>query len=198
MEYVLPKELAKKHSISLKTVYNRLSKYSDKIRIKKQYWKMFIHENDFTKLVQERFQNYNPTLKDTLSQLPKTESQKQLWAFENNFEKLQNEFNLVLTKKEELIKQNRNLTEQANNLAIWLNDEKNAKKDLEWKYYQFQEKYNNKIEELQWNYNHSIQSHSQEKLKRTRRYYFLFSLCCICALVLLWIQLPQLLSFLDS
>jgi uncharacterized coiled-coil DUF342 family protein len=48
-----------------------------------------------------------------------------------DFQNLQNEYNIVTTKRDELNKQNRNLTEQANNLVIRLNDEKNAKKELE-------------------------------------------------------------------
>lgn len=36
MTYLLPKEIAEKFETSLKTVYNYLSKYPDKIKVKKE------------------------------------------------------------------------------------------------------------------------------------------------------------------
>ena len=184
MEYVLPKALAKTHSISLKTVYNYLSKYPDRIKVRREFWKRVVNQNDFWKIVKRQLQNYK-IVSNTPPVIPvKTESWKQLWTIENNFESLQSEFNLVTIKQEELTKQNRNLTEQANNLVVWLNDEKNAKKELEGKY-----------DQLQGNYNDKIESFSLEKIKLLKRYYLVLSLSLVCALVLFFFQLPTLLDY---
>lgn len=50
MTYQLPWAIAEHFTVSLKTVYNHLSKHRGKIRIRKEHWKTFVHFEDFEKL----------------------------------------------------------------------------------------------------------------------------------------------------
>jgi len=70
MEYLPPKELAKKYWKSLKTIYNWLQRHSDKIQTKTEFWKKIVNCKDFEKV----FQSYNPNYKTVTKEITKTET----------------------------------------------------------------------------------------------------------------------------
>lgn len=83
MPYELPNAIATKHSISLKTVYNYLSKYSSKIRTKKEFWKKFVNIEDFEKFYLQSIQGFKYSPENNSNGL-------EFWIFWNNMETIEN------------------------------------------------------------------------------------------------------------
>lgn len=170
MEYVLPGELSNKLWVSLKTIYNHLSKHNNKIRIKKEYWKTFVHSEDFVRHFESTLQFYNPPT--TLPAENNTNSS--LWIPDPDVSKIQKDYNIVLQKTEELQKYNTNLQDQVSKYALLLSDEKQEKKDIL-----------NRFEALQNNYNEKIEQHALEKINRAKKLYLANGFGIFCLVIIL-------------
>lgn len=154
MEYLLPKDISSKFWISLKTVYNYLTKYKDKIRIRKENWKRFVNYNDLQKILQNDTKAKDVVVVEG--------SQKQDNA---DFVNLQNDLQSLQSKTNDLQKYNNNLQEQVGKYALMLSDEKNEKKDLLQKYDELQTTHSTKIEEF-----------GKEKVRYTKKFYLLLGI----------------------
>lgn len=170
MEYVLPGELSNRLWVSLKTVYNHLSKHKSKIRIKREYWKTFVHSEDFVKHFESTLQFYNPP-----TALPaENEDIPSIWKPNTDTSKIQKDYNLVLQKAEELQKYNNNLQDQVSKYALLLTEEKQEKKDIL-----------NRFEALQNHYNEKIELHALEKINRAKKLYLANGFGIFCLVIIL-------------
>lgn len=168
MEYALPKDLAYQFNLSQKTVYNYLSKYPDKIRTKKEFWKKFIHSEDFTKVVQ---QVYNINSK-SFPNMP-IENKIEVWS-DSKSEAVDIEY--VISKNTALEKNNANLTDQLTKYAILLKEEKTEKNLFLDKYEKLQQVHNNKIEEF-----------GEERIKQKSKYSILLVITWVMSVVAIMI-----------
>lgn len=176
MEFVLPGELSNKLGVSLKTIYNHLSKHKSKIRIKKEFWKTFVHYEDFVKHFESMLQFYNPP-----NNLPiETGDSPTVWKQLLDASDIQKDYNIALQKAEELERYNLNLQDQVSKYGLLLIEEKNEKKDIL-----------NRFEILQNRYNEKIEFYSSEKIKRIKKLYLVVGFAIICLLVTLTIVLYQ-------
>ena len=175
-KYKLPKQLAKYHSISLKTVYNYLTKYPEKIRIKKEFWKRFVHIEDFTKVIQKNVQYYN----SVLQQIDKKQEDIKDWKGIEELSKIQNDYNTILDENRTLVKRKDVLERQLNKYVELNKEQKKETKAVQ-----------EKFDSLQNLLNTEIKNHSNEKLQLTAKYYRLLILCVICLLMLFAFTLPH-------
>ncbi len=178
-EYVLPKELSKQHSISLKTVYNYLSKHPDKIRTKKEFWKRFVHFEDFTTILQKSFQYYNPKATKT----EETQVESSNWNKIETDSTLPNEYALIAVDNEKLKNRNDVLERQIKRYAQLHTEERAEKKEIL-----------DKFEMLQNEFKSEIQKYSSDKINMTRMYFRLLLLCVICLLIMVTFVTPNILS----
>lgn len=199
MNFTTPPQLAKQFNTSLKTVYNYIAKYPDKIRTKKEFWKTLVSVEDFTKAITR---NYNTPLQETESNKEQTtlwnywnenvyspskhtndvqdykntsdetEQGKQatiLWNLEHKLQTIQNE-------KEQTHKYNLALQEQVSKYALLLQEEKSEKKERIQKHDSLQEK---------------LQSEQQtffsERMQTAKKYYFVSGLCVCLGIALAYL-----------
>lgn len=187
MEYLLPKDLSFKFNTSLKTVYNYINKYGDKIRTKKEYWKTLVSLQDFTEVFQKVTNQYsNPVWKVTEKQT-ETVVEKEVWTPTEPDSELQEAFNAVLSKKEELEVV---LDEKERQLAKYgelYMDVKKEKKELETKFDSLQKEHITRIED-----------HANELIQSAKKYSRLLIITSITVVVLLFLALlysyPELLT----
>lgn len=145
MSYLLPKELSYQLKISEKTVYNYINKHRDKIRVKKEFWKTFVHSEDFTNVLQKIYSMRS----NMFQQATEPDDEKTIWSDSESFQQIKSDdFEYLQSKNESLEKQNNNLTEQLNKYAILLREEKNEKLDLVSKYDDLNKQHVNKVEEF--------------------------------------------------
>ena len=144
MPYLLPKELAENFSMTDRTVYNRINKHPDEIKVKKEHGKTFIDEESFSKVFLKRFPNIDKSLSNEAGDA----GQQAGWKDVENASELNKEHYRTLQRMKQLEKQASNFQEMANNHAILLREEKNEKKDLLQKYDALQITYNQKIEQF--------------------------------------------------
>lgn len=176
MDFVLPTDLSNKLGVSLKTIYNHLSKHKGKIRIKKEYWKTFVHYEDFVKHFESTLQFYNPP-----TALPaETNSSSTFWKPLPNTSNIQRDYNIALQKTEELERYNLNLQDQVTKYALLLTEEKHEKKDIL-----------NRFEMLQDRYNEKVEFYSFEKIKRVKKLYLAIGFGVVCLLGFLALVLFQ-------
>lgn len=184
MEYVLPPQLSDTFSISLKTVYNYLSKYSDKIRTRKEYWKTVVHFEDFEKVFQGMVQLYNspsiPEPKETTT----SRSGNEDWTLNEKLWTIQKDYNIVVQKVQDLEKYNSNLEDQVSKYAILLREEKTEKKELFEKFEGLQNQYNQKVEEF-----------SNSRVARINRYNTMLILCIVAIIIMIGLILPDILDY---
>ena len=180
MEYQLPKDLSDQFSISLKTVYNYLKRYPEKIRTKTEFWKTFVNLNDFTKILQEAW------IIDAPSPAPTKEKAESWndWKTSEADWTFQKEYNQLVQQNASLEKVKNNLTEQVNKYAILLSEEKSERKAI-----------SEKFERLQSAYNENIERFSSEKINRSKRVYLLTSISVFLLLVAFRLILPEVISF---
>lgn len=199
MNFTTPPQLAKQFNTSLKTVYNYVTKYPDKIRTKKEFWKTLVSLEDFEKAITR---NYNTPLQQTESNKEQTmlwtawseivhspsmstnvaqdykntsdeiEQGKQatiLWNLELKLQTVQNE-------KEQTHKYNLVLQEQVSKYALLLQEEKSEKKERIQKHDSLHEK---------------LQSEQQrffkERMQSARTYYFVAGLCVCLGVALAYL-----------
>lgn len=181
MSYVLPRDLSQKFGISLQTVYNYLSKFEGKIRTRKDYWKTFISLEDFTNFLQPSLNQFESR---TENNDQKADS-KDVENLKEGFSKLENEYQLVVQRTEDLEKYNVNLQEQLSRYGIMLSEEKTEKKEILVKYETVQKEFHEKVESL-----------FREKSLFEKRYYlvlgFLIVLLILLArLLLVNVEIPS-------
>lgn len=169
MDFVTPNEISLKFWTSLKTVYNYISKYKSKIRIKKEFWKTFVNLSDFEILFTKNIQS----IQWEEIKILKNESNNEVWTLKINIETLQNNYNTLFEQKKNSDNYNLALQEQVSKYALLLNEEKSEKKELMEKY-----------EGLQKEYHSSALQFAKEKLKLTKSFY-----------LLLWITLAIIILF---
>ena len=179
MEYALPPQLSKQFSISLKTVYNYLSKHSEKIRTRKEYWKTLVHFEDFTKFIQEKNQIY----KVVSEEKEKVKSPTLFWKENEALSKVQKDYKIVLQEKENLEKYNLNLQDQVTKYALMLQEEKAEKKEVL-----------NKFESLQNQYNDRLETFWKERVRFTKKYYTLLTICIMTLIILGYVVVQALIK----
>jgi hypothetical protein len=177
MEYLPPKELAKKYWKSLKTIYNWLQRHSDKIQTKTEFWKTVVNCKDFEKV----FSNYNPNYKKTTENNVEASSQKQ----EPNFEKLQNDYNYSMQKIEDLEKFNSTLSNQVKEYAVLFTEEKREKKDILDKLESLNQKYTQKVEEF-----------GNEKIRMTKKQVSFIGFSAFLSFLIIRLQFSEILDIL--
>lgn len=176
MNYVLPKDLSNRFSISLQTVYNYLNKYEWSIRTKKEYGKTYIHMWDFTNYFQTS-SNHVETVPETID--VNTDS-NEVENLEKSFKKLESENSILLQENEHLQKYNVNLQDQTSKYALMLTEEKKEKKDIMEKYDTVQREYSSKVESL-----------LREKVLIEKKYYLLLGISVVVIIFLGWFLLGQ-------
>lgn len=157
MPYLLPKELSIQFSTSLQTIYNYIRKPTNKIRIRKEWGKTYIHQEDF----KVAFQHHLKPLENPF----KVETEK---ANESDFQKIKESFKVIENEKTVLTEQNQNLQkftlaleDKVSKYALLLSEEKEEKKQFIATNESLQKELRDKIEVF-WN----------EKVKWARKYYF--------------------------
>jgi hypothetical protein len=112
--------------------------------LKKEFSKTFINLEDFTNLLQPTLQSLKPSLENahSVADLPDIEN------FKRNFQKLENDYSIVVQRSEDLEKYNVNLQEQLSRYAIMLTEEKAEKKDILEKHEVTQKEFLEKVESL--------------------------------------------------
>lgn len=176
MEYAPIRDLAHQFSISKKTVYNYLDKYTDKIRWKKEFWKKLVHVEDFTNVFQNQVQSYN-----SASQLfDRTISPTVVWKPDEPGSKLQDDLSTALQDNERLQKVNANLEDQLSKYGLMLMEEKNERKELLQKYDSLQDKLTTEIK-----------AHTKERIVLIKRYYLLLALCLVVIALITVMLLPE-------
>ncbi len=144
MEYVPVNELAHRFEISVQTVYNYLNKYKGKVRTKKEFWKTFINLEDFTNFLQPPLKHF-----EKREETPQNVANFQdIENLKKGFSKLENDYELVIQRSEDLEKYNVNLQEQLSRYGIMLTEEKTEKKEILTKYEMVQKEYHEKVESL--------------------------------------------------
>lgn len=170
MDFVTPKELSLKYNVSLKTIYNYITKRGSKIHARKEFWKTLFSLKDFEDLFTKGIQNIQEPLQRDLG----NQSDNISWSIEKNFEKLQNDYKIVSQEKNDLQNYNLVLQDQATKYALLFNDEKAERKELFQKYETLQEQ-------------HRTTSLQYEKEKANRaKYFYLLLWITIITLVLLF------------
>jgi len=170
MDFVTPKELSLKYNVSLKTIYNYVSKWDSKIKTRKEFWKTLISLNDFEHLFWKGVQN----VQEFTNNESKNNNRSTLWTIENDFEELQKNYNLISQEKENLQNYNLALQEQATKYALLFNDEKNERKELYKKY-----------EDLQSLHYSDSMKYEKEKANRQRNFFFLLWISLVVAMILI-------------
>jgi len=148
MKYILPKDIAHQFGVSQKTVYNYLTKYTDKISTKKEYWKTYVCVEEFESVLQKVYSNVPAEISDTTKRGDSESvwnSIEPVWTITESNSK---EHQYILSKNKSLEKVNRNLEDQIQKYAIMLREEKQEKNDIQGKYDTLQATYSNKIEEF--------------------------------------------------
>ena len=176
MEYVLPKDISNKFGISIQTVYNYLTKFEWKIRLKKEFSKTFINLEDFTNILQPALQPFKTGVENThtVADFPDIEN------FKKDFQKLESDYSIVIQRTEDLEKYNVNLQEQLSRYAIMLTEEKNEKKEILTKHEATQKEFLEKVESL-----------FREKSLFERRYFLLLGFVILLIIFIARTILPQ-------
>lgn len=148
MEYLLPKEISDRLHISLKTVYNHLTKCGDSIEREKRGWKTFVNFVSFERSLQNQLQN-NKNEQYGVDVNSSSELQPNNFvSLQSDLQNLQSDYEQVEAKKNELQKYNMNLQEQVTKYALMLSEEKNEKKEFFKRNIELQDQYTKKIEEF--------------------------------------------------
>ena len=197
MEYLPPKVFVKKFWKSLKTIYNRINRHEDKIRIKNEFWKKLIHCNDFEKV----FFSYNPVQNDykevtkwvtTNEAKPQSSPNIEItndvakWITKD-FVTLQNNYNYSIQKIEDLQKHNSTLSHQIKEYALLFTEEKKEKKDL-----------HDKLESLHEKYNQKVEAFTKEKIKLSNRQFLLIGITIVSFLIIARLMLPSILEKIEN
>lgn len=176
MTYLLPQDIAKELWISLKTVYNYISKSWSNVRTEKRNWKTFVNFVDlqsylqlWVQNLQNNYNNDNTIIKENTVE---TTSLKELWNLQSNYNKLQSEFNYISTKAEQLEKMSSNFQDMAQKYAIRLSEEKDEKKAL-------QEKYDN----LEKSYLDNVKAYSSLQVGSVKKLYLTWGIVAILVIL---------------
>ena len=200
--YISFDEASKKISVSLKTVYNYVTKSNWQVRTNKAYGKSFVNFEDLQSYITKpytKLQNdYNDVVKIVDKKLYENTSNEEKAIDNKEIEKnvsndhiplqnLQNDYKVNNEKIEQLEKFNSNLQDQANKYAIKLNEEKEEKKVLQVKYDNLEGEYRNKLEE-----------YAEYRVKATKVssfYIAIIAITILCLCALLYLYLRQLYIF---
>lgn len=183
---MIPQDIAAQLWISLKTVYNYITKYGASIRTERRMWKTFVNFEDLQNYLQwpvQSLQNSYNSAHPQGDQSNLTDSTlKQSWNLQSNYNKLQSDYNYTLEKIQQLEKMSSNFQDMAQKYAIKLSEEKDEKKAL-------QEKYDS----LEKNFLDKVNDYSSLQVKSVRNLYFsygfsIFLLCFLLFLIVLYIN----------
>lgn len=179
MDFVTPKELSLKYNVSLKTIYNYITKRGSKIHTRKEFWKTLFSLKDFEDLFTKGIQN----LQQSSQKNTESKSDNILWNIEKNFEKLQNDYKIVSQEKNDLQNYNLVLQDQATKYALLFNDEKTERKELFQKY-----------EILQEQHRSTSLQYEKEKANRAKYFYLLLWITIITLVVLIILNWKDILE----
>ena len=150
MRYLLPQDIVNELWISLKTVYNYISKYGNKIRTERRNWKTFVNFEDLQNYLQTWLQNIQSDYKndDVIDKGNAVDISilKQDWKLQSDYNKLQSNYSSVIERVEQLNKMSSNYQDMAQKYAIRLSEEKDEKKALQEKYDALEKNYLDKID----------------------------------------------------
>lgn len=150
MRYLLPQDIVNELWISLKTVYNYISKYGNKIRTEKRNGKTFVNFEDLQSYLQSWLQSIQSDYKsdDVIDKNNTVDisTLKQDLKLQTDYNKLQSNYNSVMERVEQLNKVSSNYQDMAQKYAIRLSEEKEEKKVLQEKYDILEKNYVDKID----------------------------------------------------
>ena len=173
MDYLRPKEISDKLKLSLKTVYNHLTKYGDKIEKERRDGKTFVNFVSFVNTLQNWLQNYKADGGGVDGYIKEEEGKDDFVSLQNRLQSLQSDFEGVQSKKNDLEKYNNNLQDQITKYALILSEERNEKKEAIQKNDELQNLYTGKIEEF-----------GKERVKFTKKVYLLAWLLIASVLII--------------
>ena len=208
--YISYDEASKKLSVSLKTVYNYVTKSQGQVRVSKAYGKSFVNFEDLQSYITKDYKTLQndykvePSKEQVLDQGIVTSSmekpEKYIWwtdiwndnalswkSWNKPLQNLQNDYKITNEKIEQLEKFNSNLQDQANKYAIKLNEEKEEKRAIQQKYDSLEGEYRNKIEEYA--------DYRVRTTKFSSFYIWLVAVTLLCLLALLYLYIRQLYIF---
>ena len=174
MEYKLPKEISKNLNVTLKTVYNYLKRYPDKIRTKKDYWKTFVNLKDFEQV----FHKVQNPFTSPIGEQPQSPNNNYVWKAIEWDAKFQKELNSLKTENQQLIKRKDVLERQIKEYGELYLSEKEEKKERVIKY-----------DALQVNLNQTINLHNKEKTRILKKYYTMYGMSLLMAIAILIVLL---------
>jgi len=185
MNYVPAKDLSNDFKVTVQTIYNHLNKHKS-IRRKKERGKTVIHQEDFKAVFQKHLNPFESSFKEDF----KGWKNKDFKVLKDNFKALENEQTTLLQQNHYLSKQNTNLQDQANKLAIYLNQEKEEKKEIIAKSDKQQEEASARNDELQVELRATIERFSKERVKRAMKYYLAIGIGFVFLLLSIIFALP--------
>lgn len=174
MEYLLPKEISERLWISLKTVYNYLTKYKGQILTKRSEWKTFVNFESFQNILQNTLQTDTKPLITNSWDTNDKQDFENIVTLQNQLQNLQTDFERVNDEKTNLEKYNTNLTDQVNKFALALSNEKKEKEDIM-----------KRADEIQEKYTATIESFSKERVSYTRKIYLLVWVILVLVTIIL-------------
>jgi hypothetical protein len=150
MKYLLPQDIVNELWISLKTVYNYISKSWNKVRTERRNGKTFINFEDLQSYLQSWLQSIQSDYKsdDVIDKNNTVDisTLKQDLKLQTDYNKLQSNYNSVMERVEQLNKVSSNYQDMAQKYAIRLSEEKEEKKVLQEKYDILEKNYLDKID----------------------------------------------------
>ncbi|MEZ4924809.1 MAG: hypothetical protein R3A50_00940 [Saprospiraceae bacterium] len=108
------------------------------------------------------------------------------------FSKLENEYELVVQRSEDLEKYNVNLQEQLTRYGLMLTEEKTEKKEILNKYESVQKEFHEKVETIQKESNEKVESLYREKSLFEKRYFLLLGFVILLIVFIARTVLPPL------
>ncbi len=135
---------------------------------------------DFTNFLQPPLKHF-----EKREEAPQTVTNFQdIENLKKGFSKLENEYELVIQRSEDLEKYNVNLQEQLTRYGIMLTEEKTEKKEILTKYETVQKEYHEKVESL-----------FREKSLFEKRYFLLLGFVIVLIIALAWLLAIQNVNF---
>ena len=150
MKYLLPQDIVKELWISLKTVYNYISKSGNKVRTERRNGKTFVNFEDLQSYLQTWLQSIQSDYKsndiDNNNKLLDISTLKQDWNLQSDYNRLQTNYSSVIERVDQLNKMSSNYQDMAQKYAIRLSEEKDEKKSLQEKYDALEKNYLDKVD----------------------------------------------------
>ncbi|MCB0540052.1 MAG: hypothetical protein KDE33_21220 [Bacteroidetes bacterium] len=143
---------------------------------------------DFTNFLQPNLKTF-----ESKEETPQTVANfQEIENLKKGFSKLENEYELVVQRSEDLEKYNVNLQEQLTRYGLMLTEEKTEKKEILNKYESVQKEFHEKVETIQKESNEKVESLHREKSLFEKRYFLLLEFVILLIVFIARTVLPPL------